>query len=144
VANLAGRSVTTVIVSKKGTVELMPLEAGAAEIHLAALLRAWEYGMRKPLPLALKSAFEWIFRSAGADSEQALALAEKAARSTYEGGFNKGEVQQSASLRRAYPDFGALSASGEFASFSELLLGPLLAAVKKKDKAAANAAGADE
>ncbi|QCP51600.1 exodeoxyribonuclease V subunit gamma [Trinickia violacea] len=148
-ANLAGRSVTTVIVSKKGTVELKPLKDGEAEAQLATLLRACEDGMRRPLPLALESAYEWLFKSGAADgngakSEQALEEAASAARSKYEGGFSRGEVQKSASLRRAYPDFNALSASGEFALLAVLLLGPLVSAVKKNDRAAANAAGVNE
>jgi exodeoxyribonuclease V gamma subunit len=106
------------------------------------LLRAWEEGMRRPLPLAVESAFEWLFASGGAPrddarSEQDLAAAGKAARDKYNGGYSPGEVDRSASLRRAYPDFDALSASGEFASLAAMLLGPLIVAVK-------NNAGANE
>ncbi|SAL16383.1 DNA helicase/exodeoxyribonuclease V, gamma subunit [Caballeronia sordidicola] len=141
-ANLEGRCVTTVIVSKKGTVELPPLKEDVAAAHLGALLRAWEEGMRRPLPLAVESAFEWLFASGGAPrdearSEQDLVAADKAARDKYNGGYSPGEMDRSASLRRAYPDFDALSASGEFASLAATLLGPLIGAVK-------NNAGAKE
>jgi exodeoxyribonuclease V gamma subunit len=72
----------------------------------------------------------------------------KAARDKYDGGYSPGEAAKSASLGRAYPDFDALSASGEFATLADMLLGPLILAVKKqakdRDKAADSAAGANE
>jgi exodeoxyribonuclease V gamma subunit len=147
-ANLAGRAVTTVIVSKKGTVELRPLPAGEAEAHLTTLIRAWEDGMRRPLPFAAESALEWLFKSGAArgdaaPSEKALADAERAACARYEGGpFSQGELDYSASLRRAYPDFAALCASGEFEPLAKRLLAPLIRAVKENDDAASDAAGA--
>jgi exodeoxyribonuclease V gamma subunit len=143
-ANLDDREVSTVIVSKKGTVEFPPLKAGKAAAHLSALLRAWEEGMRRPLPLAVESGFEWIFAGGASrgDTEptQDLTEARKAARRKYEGdgsGFVAGEVEKGASLRRAYPDFDSLSASGEFALLAATLLAPVINAVK-------NNAGADE
>lgn len=160
-ANLAGRHVTTVIVSKKGIVELRPLAGGDAEVHLAALLHAWEAGMREPLPVAVESAFAWLLQRFGKDGngaapEDTRAAAEKAARSKYAGdAYNKGEVARSASLGRAFPDFDALCADGRFEAFAESLLLPLLRAIvrndtkepkkdAKKDKAAPHAAGVDE
>jgi exodeoxyribonuclease V gamma subunit len=160
-ANLEGRDVTTVIVSKKGTVEFEPLEEANAAAHLGTLLRAWEEGMRRPLPLAVDTAVEWLFASGafgdnGKPSQDPEAAATKAAREKYDGFFSSGETAKSAALCRAYPDFDALSASGEFAALAEMLLGPLIRAVKKKDKgrskdkskdndkAALNAAGANE
>jgi exodeoxyribonuclease V gamma subunit len=149
-ANLDGREVTTVIVSKKGTVEFEPLKDGAAEAYLGTLLRTWEEGMRRPLPLAVETGVEWLFASnAIGDSgkpQQDPAAAVKAARDKYDGGYWPGEAAKSASLGRAYPDFDALSASGEFATLAVMLLGPLILAVKKKDKdkAVANAAGANK
>jgi exodeoxyribonuclease V gamma subunit len=143
-ANLDGREASTVIVSKKGTVEFPPLKEGKAAAHLGALLRAWEEGMRRPLPFAVESGLEWIFAGGAprgdAEPPQDLTEARKAARRKYEGdggGFVAGEVEKSASLRRAYPDFDGLSASGEFAVLAPTLLGPLIDAVK-------NNAGADE
>ncbi|BCG04700.1 hypothetical protein PPGU19_092680 (plasmid) [Paraburkholderia sp. PGU19] len=143
-ANLDGQQVSTVIVSKKGTVEFPSLKEGEAATRLGALLRAWEAGMRRPLPLAVESGFEWIFAGGAprrdAQTPHDLSDARKAARRKYEGdggGFVTGEVEKSASLRRAYPDFDGLSASGEFAVLADTLLKPLIDAVK-------NNAGADE
>ncbi|CAE6774066.1 exodeoxyribonuclease V subunit gamma [Paraburkholderia nemoris] len=142
-ANLEGREVTTVVVSKKGTVELLPLGEDQATTYLGAVLRAWEQGICRPLPLAVESGFEWVFAGGtppGRGEPQKLFEARKAACRKYEGdgiGYVQGEVEQSASLRRAYPDFDSLSTSGEFALLAETLLKPLIDAVKKN-------AGADE
>jgi exodeoxyribonuclease V gamma subunit len=75
--------------------------------------------MRRPLPLAAKTAFEWL---KGGN--------EDAARKVYEGAYKqKGEVETDAYLARAYPDFDALCASGEFAAWAETLLRPLYLAM---------------
>ena len=160
-SHLAGGPLTTTIISIKGTVELKPITIGEAQEHLKTILAAWHLGMRRPLPLAAKSAFTWLGTMASpgqidgavdelpveterrkADSESAkLTLqsafekATKATRTTYEGGFKlKGEVETCAYLQRAYPDFDALSASGEFADLAETLLRPLQRAMPAKGK----------
>lgn len=141
-ANLAGRRVTTVIVSKKGSIEFTPLDIDAAATHLAALLRVWEEGMRRPLPLAVETAFEWLFASGAIDGDNTRkkkADPQIVARKKYQGtgsDYAKGEVEKSASLRRAYPDFDTLAASGEFESLAEMLLKPLALGVKRSAKSA--------
>ncbi|SAK87074.1 DNA helicase/exodeoxyribonuclease V, gamma subunit [Caballeronia hypogeia] len=130
-------SVTTVVVSKKGTVEMPPLASDDARTHLGDLMRLWEEGMTRPLPFALDTALKWLFESGkGQDAAHAKA------RSTYEGSppFVRGELEQSASLRRAYPTYDALSASGEFTHYARRVLEPMLAALDRKQAAA----GADE
>jgi exodeoxyribonuclease V gamma subunit len=65
----------------------------------------------------------------------AFEKAVKATRSIYEGANKKkGEVETNAYLQRAYPDFNALSASGEFADLAETLLRPLQHAMPAKGK----------
>ncbi|MEI6414468.1 MAG: exodeoxyribonuclease V subunit gamma [Pseudomonadota bacterium] len=114
-AHLAGGPLTTVVVSKKGHVELKPLEDHEARGHLTQLLSAWQEGMCRPLPLAAKTAFVWLSTHNEAE-----------ARKSYEGGFMKrGEIEDCAYLQRAYPDFDALNASEEFARLAETLLRPL-------------------
>ncbi|MDR5773880.1 MULTISPECIES: exodeoxyribonuclease V subunit gamma [unclassified Caballeronia] len=131
-ANLDGHEVTTVIVSKKGVVEFAPLEVSVARRHMTTLLQVWERGMTRPLPFALESALEWLFKHRIEPAE-----AHGAARRKYEGDdYNKGEVQKNASLLRAYPHFAALAASGEFVELAEHLLDPLVSTVVKKEKAA--------
>jgi exodeoxyribonuclease V gamma subunit len=146
-AQLAAGAVTTVIVSKVGSVEFAPLDEDLARAHLLTLLRAWDEGTRKPLPLAVKTAFAWLRRRPGAldfaqpadstgasgDSEALAAQlneAREAARLTYEGaGRQPGERDTNAYLYRAYPDFNALAASGEFETLAVSLLLPLHRAI---------------
>ncbi len=117
--HLGGEPLTTVILSKIGDVTLAPLGQEQARGHLTTLMTAWHAGMCRPLPLAVKTAFEWL-KGQKAD----------AARKTYEGGYRQmGEVETDASLARVYPDFAALAARGEFSDWAEALLGPLFAAL---------------
>ncbi|KMQ80563.1 Exodeoxyribonuclease V gamma chain [Candidatus Burkholderia pumila] len=132
--NLTGPA-TTIVVSKKGTVEMAPLASDVARAHLRDLLHVWEQGMTQPIPLALETALKWLFESAkgtnGADAAHAKA------REEYEGNaFKKGNVQQSASLARAYPTYAALIASGEFMQYARRVLEPLIGALRKKDEEA--------
>ncbi|MFZ4534901.1 exodeoxyribonuclease V subunit gamma [Propionivibrio sp.] len=166
-SHLAGGPLTTMIVSLKGEIELKPMAISEAEAHLKTLLAAWQLGMRRPLPLAAKTAFAWLkvmpapVKVTGGtegtanaaerrDGEPAVAppfpvstldKAMDAARQAYEGGYRQqGEVDTCAYLQRAYPDFDALFADGEFAELAESLLRPLQRAIpaerKKADKPA--------
>lgn len=132
-------AVTTVVVSKKGVVALAPLEAAAAAERLRDLLAAWQDGMGRPLPLAVRTAFAWLRARPGSvhggeeergDGERedgsAAGKALAAARTVYEGGYgNDGELGASPYLRRAFPDFDALVGGGEFQALAEHLLRPL-------------------
>ncbi|MNY43033.1 RecBCD enzyme subunit RecC [compost metagenome] len=74
--------------------------------------------MCEPLPVGCKTAFAWLSGIGGAALDQA--------RETFEGGYMvTGEVASSAALRRAYPDFDALSGDGRFTLLAEHLYGPL-------------------
>jgi len=151
-AQLAAGAVTTVIVSKVGSVEFAPLTVEQARMHLLTLLRAWDEGTRRPLPLAAKTAFAWLRKRPGAlDFTQAadasadvsagasggndalaaqLGEASEAARLTYDGaGRQQGERETNPYLYRAYPDFSALAASGEFETLAVALLLPLHRAI---------------
>ena len=152
-SHLAGGPLTTTVISLKGQIELEPITISEARAHLNTLLSAWQLGMRRPLPLADKTAFAWLRviptpgQNSGASddlpddtvnhesdsntvmpaSDSDFAKAMEASRKVYEGGFNQqGEVGTCAYLQRAYPDFNALSANGEFAELAESLLRPLL------------------
>lgn len=133
-------AVTTVVVSKKGSVEMAPVAQEDARTHLGDLMRLWEEGMTRPLPFALDTALKWLF-----ESSKGEAAAHGKARSTYEGSppFRFGEVEQSASLRRAYPDYDALVATGEFMAYAKRMLEPMLAALASNPAATDSAAGAE-
>jgi len=123
--HLGGQPLTTVLVSKAGTVTLPPLSSEAVRAHWQALLAAWRAGLCRPLSLAVATGFAWLEKGGNADArapEAALA----AARAAYESG--DGERQRNAYLARAFPDFDALLADGEFARWVELLLRPLMQA----------------
>lgn len=120
--HLAGAPLTTLVLSKKGRVELAPVSREQAASWMNAWLEAWNDGMRQPLPLAVRTAFAWL-RTGDPDT----------ARHTYEGGaYQTGEVETDACLGRAYPDFTALTASGEFYELAERLLRPLGDAIPAK------------
>ena len=159
-AHLAGGPLTTTVISIKGTVELKPVTIEEAKAHLEALLNAWHLGMRRPLPLAVKTAFTWLGTMANPEQPDgdpvaptpgeaenpnsdkkitapvsAFEKAGAAARKAYDGAYKQqGEVNTCAYLHRTYPDFNALSASGEFAELAETLLRPLQRAMPAKGK----------
>ena len=121
-AHVTGGPLTTVVISPAGEVELQPLAREEAEARLTELLAAWDEGMRRPLPLAVKTALAWL--NGGAT----------AARKEYEGdGFKqKGEVDRSDYLRRLWPRFDQLTEGGGFQRLADHLLGPLQQAVHVK------------
>jgi exodeoxyribonuclease V gamma subunit len=104
--------------------EFAPLPVDETCAILDGWLEAWAEGMRRPLPVALKTAAAWL-----ASSD------DKAARLAYDGGDfgSQGEVAQSASLARCFPDFAALAADGTFAQWSERLYRPLLESLDSED-----------
>jgi len=116
VGHLGGQPLTTLIVSKAGNVRFEPLEPDEARAHIDTLLAAWQDGMRRPLPLAIKTAFAWLDGSTSAQS-------------VYEGGYKlTGELESSPYLRRTWPDFETLTRDGEFARLADSLLRPLFTA----------------
>ncbi|WP_233885872.1 exodeoxyribonuclease V subunit gamma [Paraburkholderia flagellata] len=128
-AQIAAGPVTTVIVSKVGVVEFVPLEAQVARDYLLALLAASDDGARRPLPLAVKTAFAWLRKLPDTfDGARATVPAEawEAARAAYEGhGRTPGERETNAYLRRAFPDFEALVAHDDFIKLATTLLLPV-------------------
>jgi exodeoxyribonuclease V gamma subunit len=92
------------------------------------ILSHWYEGMRRPLPLAVRTAFVWLNKA-----DQGATL------KAYEGTENSiGEVQTDAYQQRAYPDYAALCRSGEFYTLAEALLRPLQQAIHVNESSAAN------
>jgi exodeoxyribonuclease V gamma subunit len=162
-AQLAVGAVTTVIVGKVGSVELTPVAQDVARASLLALLGTWDDGMRRPLPLAVKTAFAWLRKrpvsvvlSKGRALEaldeathKELVEAHDAARVTYEGagGQQQGERDTNLYLQRVFPSFHALFADGEFDELAVTLLLPLHRAIPaspSKAKGASAAANAGD
>jgi exodeoxyribonuclease V gamma subunit len=111
---------TTALVASDETLLLDPLDKGAATHALNDLLLAWQQGMQRPLPVAVKTAFAWL----GQNDE---IKAEAAARKAYEGDgqTTNGERAQSTALARQFPDFDALLDSEEFVGWCESLYKPI-------------------
>ncbi|WP_232071688.1 exodeoxyribonuclease V subunit gamma [Paraburkholderia pallida] len=146
-AQLAAGEVTTVIVSKVGVAEFAPVAPAVARAWLLALLAAWDEGGRRPLPLAVKTAFAWLRKlpvDFGAAAGTVPAEAWDAARTAYEGAVRMpGERETNPYLRRAFADFDALIESDEFVALATTLLQPVQRAPlasSKPDRAAPNAA----
>ncbi len=111
-ANAAGESTTSVQCGHDALLSLSPVPADTAQQLLMDLAEVYQQAWAQPLPLACKTACAWLSalanpnpkHSAEASAKQALAKA----RSALEGGFAMGEVQQSPSLHRAFPQFDDL------------------------------------
>ncbi len=133
-AHVAGEPLSTVVVSKAGTVTLAPLAPAAASTAWAALLAAWQTGLTRPLPLALRSGFSWL-DAGGAEAGADSAAAWEAACACYEEHDPQhgriGERDSSAYLARCFARFDALWAGGEFAHWAHALLAPLDAAIQR-------------
>jgi exodeoxyribonuclease V gamma subunit len=119
--HLEGRGLMTVLVSKVGTITLPPLAPEEARAHWDALLAAWCDSLRRPLPLVAATGFTWLERGGGGQG------AVDAARKVYEG-----EREHNAYLARAFPEFDALLADGDFARLADQLLKPLFLALNNK------------
>jgi exodeoxyribonuclease V gamma subunit len=120
VACACGLPLSTALVASDETLLLAPLEKGAATAALNDLLTAWQSGMQKPLPVAVKAAFAWLGQN---DEVKAEAMARKA----YEGDgqTTDGERRESTALARQFPDFNALLDSGAFTGWCHSLYKPI-------------------
>jgi len=117
-----GLTLTTVLIGEDVSVRFEPVEPEQGRGILRGWLEAWRAGMNAPLPVALNTAIAWL----SAENEE---KAEKAARDTYEGGYNRtGEVAGCASLARQFPDLASLLADGDFAEWAQVLYQSLLKA----------------
>lgn len=118
-----GLPLTTAVVASDDTLLLEPLPLDQARDALSNLLLAWQTGMARPLPVAVKTAVAWLAHS---DEDKALAAARKA----YEGDGVKsdGERKETVAMMRQFPDFDALMDSEEFEGWAQTLYGPMLEA----------------
>jgi exodeoxyribonuclease V gamma subunit len=102
------------LVARDCVLEIRPLEAEPARATLAMLLDSWREGMAAPLPVAIRTALDFV---TGKDPVP-----------TYEGREAEnaipGEGTESC-LARCYPDFESLSADGRFETLAGELYAPL-------------------
>lgn len=118
-----GLPLTTAVVASDDTLLLDPLQLDQARTALSDLLLAWQAGMTRPLPVAVKTAVAWLSQT---DQEKALAAARKA----YEGDgvTSNGERREAVALMRQFADFDALMDSEEFEGWAQTLYQPMLEA----------------
>ncbi|SDT16618.1 DNA helicase/exodeoxyribonuclease V, gamma subunit [Halopseudomonas litoralis] len=138
-ASASGHDLQTWVVAGDATLHFKPLPAPQAQNLLEVWLAAWLEGLSRPLPCAPDTAFAWLDNLANGEEK-----ATQAAQAAYEGGFKlTGEVERSAALRRQYPDFASLIASGEFAELSQQLYAPLTEACRDQLLTLVDAIGED-
>ncbi|CAK0747829.1 RecBCD enzyme subunit RecC [Gammaproteobacteria bacterium] len=99
----AGLDLSTLQVGTDGIVQLSAIVPTTAYARLSVVLEGWCLGMRRPFPLACRTAFVWLEKT-DAHPETARDLARK----EYEGGYHNGEIQQDPYLKRAFPCFDTL------------------------------------
>ncbi|MEG2155388.1 MAG: exodeoxyribonuclease V subunit gamma [Burkholderiaceae bacterium] len=118
-AHLNGAPLTSIVISKKGTVTLLPLDLEVARELWRVLLSAWRVGLTRPLPLAPRTGLALVLEG------------DDAARKAYEGDgqFLLSERDKSPWMARAFPDFDALAAGGEIRPLTERLILPLREAI---------------
>jgi exodeoxyribonuclease V gamma subunit len=127
-AAAVGERVTGYLVARDATLELAPLDTGAARDGLANIAGLWRANLDRPLAVACKTALAQL---AGGDP-----------REVYDGGFEiSGEVDDPC-LARLWPEFAVLRAAGDWPRTAELLYGPLAAWLR--DHVSVTRFGADE
>jgi exodeoxyribonuclease V gamma subunit len=110
-ASAMGAGVTGHLVARDGTVEMAPVEQGAALARLAEVAALWRANLDRPLAVACKTALAEL---SGGDP-----------RETYDGGFEiNGEVVDPC-LARLWSEFDLLRAAGDWPDVARRLYGPL-------------------
>ncbi len=82
--------------------------------ELEKIVSAWHQNRNAVLPIAIETTFEYL-------STQNLSKA----KAKYEGGFNQGEIDTDAYLKRLFPTFDELNANGEFEKWAKELYLPI-------------------
>jgi exodeoxyribonuclease V gamma subunit len=113
-AAAAGHVVTGLLLGRDVLISMPPLDPAQSRDTLATLRSCWHEGMRRPLPVACKTALAVI---AGQD-----------ARAAYDGSFNReGEAERDPCLARLWPDYAALTAEPDWPAFARAMYEPLAA-----------------
>ncbi|MEL0169472.1 MAG: exodeoxyribonuclease V subunit gamma [Pseudomonadaceae bacterium] len=123
-ASASGHHMSTTLISADASIQLLPLEQSRAKEIVHHWMLGWLQGLRRPLPVAVDTAFAWLTEG---KEEKRLSAAQRC----YDGDdYNLGEVQASPALQRSYPDFARLQASEEFTGWAQSLYQPLAEAIE--------------
>lgn len=113
--NATGAQTQTLIFAQESSMAFASIDADSAMQIALGWLDAWQHGLNAPLPVALKTAMDFLKNQS-----------DDKAKAVYEGGFNSsGEVQNSAALARQFPTFTDLQACGDFSLWAQQLYGSL-------------------
>lgn len=114
-SNTTGISMQTIVIAQESSIVFASLATLEAQHIVEIWLAAWQQGLDAPLPVALKTAMNFL-KTQSDDKAQAI----------YEGGYNtSGEVQNNAALARQFPTFADLQTDGQFSHWAEALYGAL-------------------
>ncbi len=113
VAAACGQEVEGILVGRDAVLQLGTPDPETARATLCELIDAWHSGLQSPLPLACRTALAYLAENG--KPKQA-----------FEGSYTSpGEAGRDTALARAYPDYAALTADGEFFGLAERLFGPM-------------------
>ncbi len=114
-SNATGISMQTIVIAQESSIAFASLATLEAQQIVEVWLAAWQQGIDAPLPVALKTAMNFL-KTQSDDKAKAI----------YEGGYNiSGEVQNNSALARQFPTFADLQADGQFSYWAEALYGAL-------------------
>lgn len=116
--NASGAPTQTLIIAQESSIAFASLSADKALQIALTWLECWQSGLNAPIPVALKTAMDFLKNQQDAKAKE-----------VYEGSFKStGEVQQSAALARQYPTYADLVADETFPEWAQLLYGSLFEA----------------
>lgn len=131
-AAASGLEVRTIVLFPEGQIDWPALDAERASQWLGELIVHWQEGLRRPLPLAPKTATLYLSRQTTWAVEGGAGLSQAGInqlRSSYEGGWRgAGELGYTPALARFYPNLEALLAhpGDDLIHWAQLLYGPML------------------
>lgn len=100
------------VIARDATLSIRPTDPESARRQLLALLELRAQALTEPLPVAVRTALEYV---------TALKNPLDAAATAYEGGeFSRGEVDDPF-LARCFPDFSSLTSDGRFQTYASTL-----------------------
>lgn len=125
---LVKQSLTTQLLTPKGSIKFEGLTIEKAQEQLGQLLQFWWQGMQHPLPTALQTGMQWLSSLDKVPGDQALA-AQKAA-----DGY-KADCVSSDHLAHIYPDFEQMQAQNDFVLWTDTVYSPLYQTIKTEAEA---------
>ena len=113
--NAMGTTTQTLVIAQESSMAFASISTADALPIAQTWLEAWQQGLNAPLPVAFKTAMNYLKNQSDGKAKEA-----------YEGGYNiGGEVQNNAALARQFPSYADLQADGTFKDWAQTLYGSL-------------------